>query len=551
MNQHCHPVVINDSTGEVLPNFQPTPAYRHPKIPAAYNRGKQGQQLFTLLDLFYNPWKYNTDLYLGENKFGTQYCYIYSRFLFIDSPEFRDQITHMAIQYFNFLELSNTAVNHLIQVLRTDDFIWNKDHQNINTPSIRILNEVYPNIFYTHSKGNYIALVNTNYHQPTRNQEVFIPKQAEWPDTNYRWDMFSPATLNQMANSPENFISNLDALLDQLQLPKVMELLFLSALIHSFVADEHLLLEIIADDDAQGEIIFNIFKALIDPVSDYAKPLPKKAEEIKRYALNEYLMSFDIPSNKKLSSEQQETLLGILKGTATIDALPKSKYPSKCQVKRPILLKATDTVIDLPKLRERTVTLHIPKIHDFNQPTIERWSIDNSRLELIRLCQLCSYVNYPQFHTRQMPFSVELTEFQPLKGLISIGCELSRVFHGSTDRFVNKFKEWAIQDLFMQLDHNDSAYLVYVWAKEHTSSKAEQSLKDWLNELEYYANKEGIDLTKISPRKFGADLKQAKALLEKLGIHCVSNGNSKRLSSWKISVGNEVGINDSIIVKPM
>ncbi|MEA1988514.1 MAG: hypothetical protein U9N57_04805, partial [Pseudomonadota bacterium] len=504
MTQNMKPIVIDESTGEVFTQLKSSITRQTPTIPAAFNKGKQGQQLTTLLDAFYNPFKYNISIFLGENKFGTKYCFIGGKFLLVESDEFRDQIVHLAITHLGFVELSNAAVKNLIQVLLIDDSIWTKDHQGCNTPSVRIINQGYPNIFYIYRPGNPIPLVDPNLYQPLCYQGVTIPKQAEWPSIGYHWNMFSHATLSAMSTAPRSYIPNLFELIDQLQIPSKLQYIFMSILIHNLIADEYLLFEITSDIDAHSLLVYKHVKDLIDPVIDYAKPLPKKAYDIKRYALEEFLPSFETVSDKSMSPIQQETILELLKGSATIEAIPKSKNTTKCQLKRPVLLKAPDTVVNLPALREKTISVNLAKPDDFNLRAIDQTLTENARLELIRLSQLVAYVNYAEFHSNQMPFSVELKEFHSLNGVINIGCELSRLFTSTTDQFVEEFKEWAIEDLFMQLDNNDGAYLVYLWAKDHTNSKAQQPLKDWLNELTFYAKSEGIDIENIAPRKLGA-----------------------------------------------
>ena len=544
-------IVIDQNTGEVIQNMKPSPIKPPvaPKLPAAFNKGKSGLQLSALLDTFAHPWEYQLNLYLGENEYGTKYCHIEKKFLFIDSHEFKDHIIHFATIYLGFPELSATALNNFITVLRTGEDYWSKDAANSSTPSIRILNQGTQNAFYALTPENFIPLSRTNFMQPS-NIGLLNPKSALWNLNAYSWDFFGDQNLNAMNQYPLDFNSNLIELLEQLQIPNPLGLLCIATLIHSLITDnDHLLLEITGDSETHCSMVFSNLKKLIDPVLDISKPLPKRADDIKRYAFEEYFMSFEQSDNPKLKAEQQETLLQLLKGTATANALQKSKYPSKCTLKRPIIINAPDTVIDLEPLRKRTVSIHLPKISNLSFHVIEENLIVNAGLEFLRLTQSISHVIFPDARHCWQNYEIELNDFHELKNLILIGCELSRLFTGSPDMFISEFTEWAIEDLFTQLDDNDTAFLFYKWAEDHKGTTATQPMKDWKSELTFYAESEEIDLSKISERKLSADLKQAIPLLRKLGIDCESSGRSKRLSSWTITVNEEIGLGNAISIK--
>lgn len=548
---HNNMNVINQETGEIIQNMKPSPIKppEAPRLPAAYNKGKSGQQLDTLISAFYRPLQYSLDVYLGENEYGVKYCHINNQFLFIDSIEFKDEIINLATTYLGFSELSNTALKNFITVLRTNESFWNKDFVNFTTPSIRITNQGTQNSFYALTPQNFIPLFRSNFMSaPTIG--LLRPKQASWNINSYPSDFFSYQNLNAMRQYPFDYNSNLSELLRQLQIPEELSLLMTATLIHSLVTDsDHLLLEITGDSESHCSMVFSNIKKLIDPVLEISKPLPKRADDIKRYAFEEYLISFENPDNKKLKQEQQEALLQLLKGTATAHALQKSKYPSKCTLKRPVTINSPDTVINLGPLRKRTVSINLPKTSNLSFHVIEGNLIANARLELLRLTQSISHVIFPDPSQCRHKYKIELNEFHELQNLILIGSELSEIFSGSPDKFVSQFTEWAIEDLFMQFDDNDTAYLFYLWAEEHKGNTATQPMKGWKNELTYYAESEEIDLSKVSERKLSADLKQAISLLRKLGIECESSGRSKRLSSWTITVNEEVGLRNTITVQ--
>lgn len=544
-------IVINQETGEIIQNMKPSPIKppEAPRLPAAFNKGKSGQQLLTLLDAFSHPWQYSLDVYLGENEYGVKYCNINNKFLLIDSIEFKDQIIHLATTYLGFSELSNTALNNFITVLRTDESFWNKDAVNSSTPSIRITNQGSRNSFYALTPENFIPLSRSNFIQPST-IGLLNPKQALWHFNSYPWDFFSDQNLNAMRQYPVDYNSSLSELLRQLQIPEQLALLMTATLIHSLISDsDHLLLEITGDSETHCSMVFSNLKKLIDPVLEISKPLPKRADDIKRYAFEEYLMSFEISDNKKLKQEQQEALLQLLKGTATANALQKSKYSSKCTLKRPAIINSPDTAIDLVPLRKRTVSINLPKAPNLGFHVIEENLIANVRLELLRLTQSISHVIFPDTTNCWQNYELELNDFHELNNLILIGCKLSQQLKGSPDRFISEFTEWAIEDLFTQLDDNDTAYLFYLWAEEHKEETLTQPMKDWKSELDYYAELEQINLSSISERKLSADLKQAIPLLRKLGIDCESSGRSKRLSSWTITVDKEIGLGKAISVQ--
>ena len=548
MTQNRKPTVFDGATNSPFSGMRAVSAQKLPEIPAAFRGGKAGQQLNILFnEIWYKNFPALASLYMGTNEFGTRYCLINGQFYFFESPEFKDQLTKIAIQDIGMSELAPKVIENLIILLRTNSYLWFKDAENITSPSIRLIAQGNNYVGYALKPDNIIPLVLINRND-SHAQGVFIPSQAKWPQYVETYYTFSHQTLIAARSNPANYITNLMSLLIQIGTPEKNELILLTGLIHSLIAKRHLLIEITGEDEAHCLTVFRAIKTIIDDTIEPCKPLPKKPDEIKRCAFDEYLMSFEFHTDKVLKDDVQSSLIEILNGTAVADAKPKAKYTTKCRVKRPIITKAPTSVFDLPSLHKRTLSIHLSKNLKGYWNEVDIGLIDKARLELLRLTLMVSHAIYPAYNQQALPYSIDVTGFDEMRDFILLGCEVSQLMYGTPSNFVNQFHQWTTENLLLQLDGNDCAYLVYLWAKDHPASLATQPLKEWLNELSYYADSEGIELENISPRKLGADLKKASLVLANLGISCVSNGRSTRLSSWTFSVDKNIGLNESIVI---
>lgn len=550
MTQRKQTIVVDQNSGEILTNMQATPAQKMPDIPAAFRRGKAGQQLEILFRVM---WFKNhpalATLYMGINEFGTLYCYLNGWYYTFDSQEFKDQLTKIAIQDLGMADLAPKVIDNAFILLRTNTPLWFKDAEIVTNPSIRVIDQGHYFIGYALQPGNVIPLIQLPQNNSPFPQGVFVPTGAKWPQYAQHYDDFSSQTLINARANPIAYLHNLLHLINQIGIPDKLGLITLALLVHTLIGKKHLLIEITGNNEAHGLTVFKTIKALIDDTLEPSKPLPKKIEEVKRYGFNEYLISFVLHTDKKMNEDVQAGIIELINGTAVTAAQPKAKYPTLCRLKRPVLIKAPESVISLPGLYQRTISLHLPENCAFvPSANIDHALIDNARIELLRLTQLVSHTVYPSFCQSQSPYTVDITGFDNMHDFIRLGCEISYLIHGTPQKFVDEFTDWSNQNAFLRLDNNDSAYLVYLWAKDHAGASVTQSLKEWLNEIDHYAQGEGVDLEIFSPRKFGADLKSAHSLLQKLGVECTSNGRSTRLSSWTFSVDPQIGINKSIVV---
>lgn len=552
MTQNPNPIVIDSNTGEVLTAMRAITVQKSPEIPAAYRKGKAGQQLEILLNAI---WRRNTpataQLYLGINQFGTKYCYLNHVFYFFEAPELADHFLYLASQELHLRDIKKGVIDNLLTIMKTNQQIWIRDADTVTTPSIRVIDQGPNYIGYALQPGNIIPLIHPHGGHQALWQGVMTPATARWHEGSFHYDFFTPQTLAAVRENASHYLNNLLHVLMKMGICDKHQSLLLATLVHTLIAQKHLLIEITGENESHCSMVFKTIKTLIDPMVECSKTIPKRSEDIKREALQEYLITFESHNDNALKDEQQSAFIELLNGTAVVEAVPRAAYATKCRVKRPIMLKAPESIVDMPNLRKRTVSLHLPRTGSFfANAELANFTLDNARLELLRLTQVVSHVIYPSFCQPHSPYKVEVNAFDEMEDLIRIGCEISQLLHGSPAQFISDFTAWAIEDAFMQLDNNDGAYLVYLWAKDHTGTQPTQPLKDWLNELTYYADSEAIDLNDISPRKLGADLKQATTLLKKLGIHCESHGRSQRLSSWTITVEENIGLDSAIIVRP-
>jgi hypothetical protein len=412
-----------------------------------------------------------------------------------------------------------------------------------------VIDQGHHYISYALQPGNLIPLIQFHPNSANFAKGVFAPAKSKWSQYAQHYNDFSQQTLINARAHPANHMSNLLQLFKQIAIPEKFSLIVLTSLVHTLIAQQHLLIEITGENEGHCLTVFKTIKTLIDNTLESCKPLPNRPNEIKQYAFEDYLMSFELHTDKTLKQDVQSTLIELLNGTAVAEAFPKAKYPTQCRLKRPVIIKAPESVISLPSLNKRNVSIHLADNTPYvNHAHIHPTVFEAARIELLRLTQLVSHTIYPSFCQIQPTYQLQINEFDEMQDFIRLGCEISNLLHRSPTIFVDEFMAWSIENAFMQLDNNDSAYLVYLWAKDHAGATVTQPLKEWLNEIDHYSQAEGVDLDMLSPRKFGADLKNAHTLLKKLGVKCISHGRSKRLSEWTFSVDQNIGTNQSIIV---
>ncbi len=327
------------------------------------------------------------------------------------------------------------------------------------------------------------------------------------------------------------------------------KIMVISWLIYSLISENFILLELINSKTKDQQFALHYLKALIDPSYENFQTIPKKADDIYRIGLEHYLIGLNSNSRTPLSVEQQDALLELLfNNGAKIDANGTKNSNAKFFVKRPIILTAMDTLITESKLREKTITIPIPSSDGNIGGTPSDHQMNSACLEILQIAVLSSHVVSHEDLTNNKYF--KHNRFKNFETYIHLVCEISHLLLKDNGKnFIDEFEAWALEDIFIQMDENDIAYVIYKWAEEHKNSTHKHSIKNWIYELNHYAETEDIHIKGLSPRKIGADFKQAAPVLEKLGIKIESAGRS-RMSEWTITVMDKVDLKGSIIPAP-
>lgn len=532
--QHQHFPLTQPNLG-VMPMLHP-PQYTPPIIPAAYRKGKSGQQLEIIMKSLFSP---NSELSFRKNNYGTPYAIYGIEHIFLESREFKDKLIAHVIKVLGLTELSDTAIKHAITLLKDDAKNWPKDKANVTNPNVRVINHGYPNIWYQNQPTEITSL--SQYYFPPSDISVLQPKQARWHgSTPLQNHLYINDMRCSFSQDPKTYIHNLQFLLQKTNLGNNL-LTHLSMLVHILISQEKLIFEITGSKNSNRETAFETVKELIDPVIDTFKPMPKKATDIIQYGLEEYLISFSTESNQSLSAEQHQTLIQLISNNGVkYDAIKSAKHSAMCSIKRPILLTSTDTKVNDVSLRERTFTSRLPRSEnciEFSE--IDPTLIFNARSELLQVAKVIAPAVYDSATVPD--YELNTTNHPHLDSFIKIGCELAQIIYRDPRIFLKEFENWASESSEFHFENNDTALVIYEWAKEHTNTSLSLQIKDWKQELLPYAIDQGLDWEKVSFKKIGLEFQKAEDSLERIGI-CIDSAGRKRVSNWTISVGERIDL---------
>ncbi|BBN60633.1 hypothetical protein [Hydrogenovibrio marinus] len=539
MNQY--PVATTPSQSYIATTLQT------PKIPQAYRKGKSGQQLDIILGALLNLNYYKYSFSLRTNQLGTRYCIQDFQFIFFDSPEFEDKLKAFVIKSLLIREPSQTAIKNTLLILRESPEYWLRDSEECSNPCIRVINHGYPNIYYVANPNNTVQLTTMNYEPRFCGFAALMPNEAKWDWNMTLSDNFGDQKLQDLRQAPELYTTNLLALLKTANIPEDRTFLVISWLAHCLLSSDHIILELIGEDSSIRHYAHELIKQLLDPSNDPIKVIPKKHDELFRIGLEEYLISLRSNLTRKLSDEYQSTLLEMITNNGARGfGNDKNKEKTRCFIKRPFSLSAPDTLITNHSLQSHTLTINLPDTSKSRPPKLDHQLLNHARIELLRLTKAVSYCFSPSWHEKN--FTIGKNAFPEMESLLLIGCELSELLRKNKNSFMHEFEAWAVENSFMQLENNDTAFLLYLWASENPETSIKRTISEWKKILLPYAQDENIDLSSVEARKIGADLKQARSLFKKLGIDCEYAGRG-RLSYWTISVGTTIGFQESLMTK--
>lgn len=522
-------------------------------IDPAFRAGKSGRQLEILLDEIYKQKSTVGGLRLGINKLGTRYAIFGFEFVFFEDPQFEDRIVSYAVTQLGMADLSSTAIKNLMKVLRGNDFYWAQDDERTHSPCVRVVNQGFPNIgyFFSPLQGVVMSLQNPEWRSGCVG--VLAPTGAKHAPYNARY--FDNTEVADDARSGSMKVPNLVSIFDSIGIKNEHRPLLASWMIHSLVARDYYLLEIASQSESVSKNVCKAIKEIIDPCDPSLYKIPLKPMTIARHGLDHYLLNFY--SDKALSEVQQEALLDLMTGDGIkVDGIKQRLDKAQCFVKRPVMLCAnnSETVINHQKLRSRTINIKLDVSSD-NPSNISTHQLDSARTELIRLAKVCSesiYNKHDHNNSLGLPESI-YSQQANMDDISSLLVVLAKSFGKDHNEYLRCFNGWQVENLFLELDDNDAAFLIYLWAEDHLNKEHEfsesGSIKEWKERLSSYAESEGIvDWDTKSHRLIGEEFRSSNLVLNKLGIRVESAGRGSRLSNWTITLPTKISI-ESIHLK--
>lgn len=517
-----------------------------PQTPAAYRKGKSGQQTEILINQFKQNVFYPTDFQLRISPFGTKYISTNIMWIFFESDIFDDHLKRYAYTV-GLAELTNSTIDYVKSVLRADDSFWTQDSDTCHNGSIRIIQHGVHS-YYLLDKGRYISLnLNLKYiNDPiaflisSKSKGVFL----EDPNKviNYPYIQSLPDIPNKLHHTYE--------LLHSLGIPDKYQLMMVTWLIHVLLAREPVLLQIIENHHSHASFIANTLKGLIDPSSEECISLPRKEQSILKCGLDNYVLHFSVAHDEKLSGEQQNTLLHMTtqKGMKT-NASTSRKFKAECLIKRPIILSTYSDVIDLPSLQSRCISIEL----DFSEFTYQLNTQVAQRVNVIRneLLECATYIATHKLYSLAEGYSFT-SRFPELCEFLMIGYYLDNLINPGSQRLMFEFNQYLEESMFAQLQgegYRDIAFLLFQWAKQNIGMSKTQPIIHWHHTLRRVASEHDLSIDDISYRKLGAIFKKAKPTLEKLGINLTSSIGCNRYCEWTVTTEQEIGVKNKLTVQ--
>ncbi|MDR9500072.1 MAG: hypothetical protein RI556_12920 [Hydrogenovibrio sp.] len=543
-------IITDRETGEVIgqsKQYRPPAQPPRPPVDPAYLKGKSGRQLEVILNAIYPQPQYAPPIRFEINKLGTKFCVFQNEVVFLEDKTFKDKLKAFAITQLGLTDLSDTAIKNVISVIKTSNLYWHVDDRFSNSPSVRVINLGYPHIYYALNPNHFIPLnMQSQFDRPISG--LLTPPQAEWaPYTEP--NLFAYHEIQNSIQQKRLNPVNTFALLEVLGIQKHHHYIVLTWLIYNLTANDFIALEICSENEKLREFASDALKRIIDPTKQTTHKIPKKTIDIANLGRVDYLVALE--TTEKLSKTQQEGIFDLMTGNGVVvDGLKPRPDKAQFQVKRPILISAPDTSITEPKLRERSLSIEMEfDKHQSSSNYIitnsDANTINQARIEVLRLSIATGHIIHSNYE-RTFHGILKKNEHLIMDKLINLGMDLCLLTSQYKNKFTEQFRKTSEENLFMEMDDSDTAYLIYVWAKDKENNEEEHSethpIKDWKKILSKYAENEGISWDSIETRKIGADFKKAKPTLAKFGIILNSDIRSKRLSQWSITIPKKIDI---------
>jgi hypothetical protein len=198
-------------------------------------------------------------------------------------------------------------------------------------------------------------------------------------------------------------------------------------------------------------------------------------------------------------------MLSLLDGVR-VEYFAQQSRPTIFDAKRPIMIGSSESLIDLPELIDRTISISLEHINYIGFRPKE------ARLLPDKFLQMREAV-ITKFNQEGIIFP-----YDPFDAFIATGVVLMKIAKNeSVNEWVDTINKVLMERQLSALKSNPIAESLYHWAQNNPSVTLTKTVNDWMNDLKEYNS--GVDeLYPTTARKAGDMMSKSIPLLEPFGI---------------------------------
>jgi hypothetical protein len=263
------------------------------------------------------------------------------------------------------------------------------------------------------------------------------------------------------------------------------------------------LLELTSDNHGALFVLQSWIKGIMDAQNKLVCPLPKTTKELHDLTVSHHLLNFSCI--RSLSASLQHDMLSLLDGVR-VEYFAQQSRPTIFDAKRPIMIGSSESLIDLPELIDRTISISLEHINYIGFRPKE------ARLLPDKFLQMREAV-ITKFNQEGIIFP-----YDPFDAFIATGVVLMKIAKNeSVNEWVDTINKVLMERQLSALKSNPIAESLYHWAQNNPSVTLTKTVNDWMNDLKEYNS--GVDeLYPTTARKTGDMMSKSIPLLEPFGI---------------------------------
>jgi hypothetical protein len=311
-------------------------------------------------------------------------------------------------------------------------------------------------------------------------------------------------------------------------LPKDEDILIITWMLNALLpGSQQVLLELTGSSSSGRSRAQNFIKQLIDPSSMLLNSdTPKSVGEVHSLAQKDFLISLN--NVDKLKNVVQRELSQIMVGRAIDWKSKRRKFDAKVDICCPVILNSLESVVSIPELAEKTLTIELPELDDPEGTPVSRASEENVFNGLI---YLLSVVNF-----RLESISLTDKAMPGWKSFSLIGCIVAEALGREVNEFREQFNRSMHRRRISQAEEMPVVTALMGWWEIHEGEMSEFKTGQWLELLEETRPAWADEaIWPHNPRSLGAALKQATPVLKGLGLELKALGKRGSHTYWKLS----------------